>query len=60
MNRSDIEVLTQSVWEVIEEAKDWIAWILINHVWRAEFKESLSLRESLSSRESSDSKENLS
>ena len=60
MNRSDIEVSARSAWKVIKEAKDWIAWTLTNHVWKAESKESLSSRESSSSRENSDSKENLS
>ncbi len=54
MNRSDIKVSAQSAWEVIKEAKDLIAWTLTDHVWRAESRESLSLRES------SDSKESLS
>jgi len=52
MNRSDIEVSARSAWEVIEEAKDWIAWTLTNHVWRAEFKRSSS-SERAESRESS-------
>jgi len=53
MNCSDIEVSARLTWKVIKEAKDWIAWTLIDHVWRAEFKQSLS-SEKAESKESSD------